>query len=64
MMIAAQALKAIDGGCEGLHGETGRKVIAPGRRLESGRDARLCPGVCRTWARRAGLYEPAGEILP
>ena len=34
------------------------------RLLEQGRDAGLCPCVYRTWARRAGLYEPAGEILP
>ena len=34
------------------------------RLLEQGCDAGLCPCVYRTWARRAGLYEPAGEILP
>jgi hypothetical protein len=34
------------------------------RLLEQGRDAGLCPCVYRTWARRAGLYESAGGILP
>jgi hypothetical protein len=34
------------------------------RLLEQDRDAGLCPCVYRSWARRAGLYEPAGEIMP
>jgi len=28
------------------------------------RAAGFCPCLYRTWARRAGLYEPVGEILP
>jgi len=58
------ALKAHEGGFDELFRECGRLSIALEYELEQGRDAGLCPCVYRTWARRAGLYEPAGEILP